>query len=211
MKKVIPIITAGVIAGIIGILVFLQTPMESPEIEKTTESPSSYISSNSALKEKLAEHKIQMSSPIKLSQQEDIKKYCSFFTSEKTQQIVQYCTSTELKDSDGAFLGNVHMVGTISEPKIILALIQTQTMPNLGAVKTVFATVSDVLVCDCWEQQKPGGLEDMGQWIDGLYQFHTSDTKSHSKSNVLRLEGKSLHLELSTNEHGYLWQFFIYS
>jgi hypothetical protein len=209
MKKAIPIIAA--VAGIIGVMIFLQAPPESPEIEKTVETPSLYVLSNSMLKERLAEHKIQMSSPIKLSNQEDIKKYCSFFTSEQKQQIVQYCTSTELKDESGVFLGNIHMVGTTDEPKIILALIQTESTTDLGAVKTVFATLSDVLVCDCWAEQKPGGLADMGQWVDGLYQFHTSNAKPHSKSNVLQLEGKSLQLELSANEQGYLWQFFIYS
>lgn len=210
MKKAIPIIIAGLIAGI-GVLVFLQAPAESPEIEKTIETPSLYVLSNLALKERLAEQHIQMSSPVKLSNQEDIKKYCSFFTSEERQQAIQYCTSTELKDADGAFLGNIHMVGTVNEPKIVMALIQTESTSDLGIVKTVFATVSDVLVCDCWNEKKPGGLDDVGQWVDGLYQFHTSDTKPHSKSNGLPLEGKSLQLELSTNEQGYLWQFFIYS
>lgn len=211
MKKLVPIIVVAVIAGIIGILIFLQAPSEFPEIEQNNETPSLYMSSNLSLKEKLAEHKIQMSSPIKLSNQEDIKKYCSFFTSEEKQQVVQYCTSTELKDADGVFLGNIHMVGTAEEPQIVLALIQTKSDSNLDPVKTVFATVSDVLVCDCWDEQKPGGLADMGQWVDGLYQFHTSDTRPHSKSNLLPLEGRSLQLEMSTNEQGYLWQFFIYS
>jgi hypothetical protein len=90
-------------------------------------------------------------------------------------------------------------------------LIQTNSASDLDEVKTVFATVSDVVVCDCWAEKKPGALDDIGQWVDGLYQFYTSDTKPHSKSNVLPLEGKSLQLELSTNEQGYLWQFFIYS
>lgn len=211
MKKAALIAIAGTIAAVIGVFVFLQTPFEFPELENKDKTQSLYVLSNSLLKEKLAEHKIQMSSPIKLSNPDDIEQYCSFFTSEERQQVVQYCTSTELKDADGAFLGNVHMVGTIEEPKIILALIQTGTTSDLDLIKTVFADITDVLVCDCWAEQKPGGLGDVGQWVDGLYQFHTDGTKPHSKSNVLPLEGKSLQLELSTNEQGYLWQFFIYS
>lgn len=211
MKKAALIAIAGTIAAVISVFVFLQISSQSPELENKDKPQSLYILSNSLLKEKLAEHKIQMSSPIKLSNPDDIEQYCSFFTSEERQQVVQYCTSTELKDADGAFLGNVHMVGTVEEPKIILALIQTGTASDLDLVKTVFADITDALVCDCWAEQKPGGLGDMGQWVYGLYQFHTDGTKPHSKSNVLSLEGKSLQLEMSTNEQGYLWQFFIYS
>lgn len=208
MKKTIPIVSAGVLITIIGIVILLQTPSPQPIIEKT-ESP--YITANSLLKEKLAENQIKMSSPIKLSDPNDIKKYCSFFTSDEKQQLVQYCTSTELKDANDAFLGNIHMVGSADEPKITLALIQTDDSSNLDLIKIVFGIVTDNLVCDCWAQQKPGGLDSIGQWVDGLYQFHQSDAKPHSKSNPIQLGGKSLQLELTANEDGYLWQFFIYS
>jgi hypothetical protein len=196
-----------VVVAIIGSILLLQSP--EPQI---TQKESQYVALNSVLKQKLAEHQIQMSSPIKLSNQDDIKQYCSFFTSEEKQQLVQYCTSTELKDSNNMFLGNIHMVGSIDEPKITLALIQTDnSTAHLDSVKIVFGIVSDSLVCDCWAQKKPGGLDSIGQWVDGLYEFHQSETKSHSKSNPVELEGKSLQLELSTNKDGYLWQFFIYS
>jgi len=186
----------------------MQTPAPEPMLEKIE---SKYVTANSLLKQKLAENQIQMSSPIKLSDPKDVEKYCSFFTSEEKQQLVQYCTSTELKDQNGVFLGNIHMVGTKDEPKIALALIQTDdSASNLDSVKSVFAILSDTLVCDCWAQQKPGGLDNIGQWVDGLYQFHQGDIKPHSKSNPIFLDGKSLQLEITTKEEGYLWQFFIY-
>lgn len=209
MKKIIPIASAGAIAVVIGLIVFLQTPATEPVLEKTG---SKYVEVNLLLKQKLAEHQIKMSSPIKLSEPGDVEKYCSFFTSEEKQQLVQYCTSTELKDQNDAFLGNIHMVGTEDEPKIVLALIQTDNSTSqFDSVKSVFAIVSDNVVCDCWAQQKPGGLDNIGQWVDGLYQFHQGDVKPHSKSNPIFLDGKSLQLEITTNEAGYLWQFFIYS
>jgi hypothetical protein len=208
MKKTTPIISAGVLIVIIGIVILLQTSSPQPVIEKTE---SLYITANSLLKEKLAENQIKMSSPIKLSDPNDIRKYCSFFTSDEKQQLIQYCTSTELKDANDAFLGNIHMVGSADEPKITMALIQTDYPSDLDSVKIIFGIVTDNLVCDCWAQQKPGGLDNMGQWVDGLYQFHQSDAKPHSKSNPIQLGDKSLQLELTTNEGGYLWQFFIYS
>jgi hypothetical protein len=153
-----------------------------------------------------------MSSPIKLQKQEDIKRYCSFFTSEEKQKLVQYCTSTELKDEKGNFLGNIHMVGSYDEPKIILVLIQVDPfMSQIGDVKTIIDTTIQNTVCDCWNEVKPGNLQSTSQWIDGLKEFHLKDTRPHSQSNEITLRGKVLQLELTTNKDGYLWQFFIYN
>lgn len=205
INKKIPYIAAG-IAIILIAAVLLSTNDEVQQIQKT-----SYAEANSLLKQKLAEHEISMSSPIKLQEPDDIKQYCTFFTNAEKQKNIEYCTSTELKDKDGKFLGNVHMVGTSDEPKIVLVLIQTDPlMAQIDSVKTVFDAIIQNLVCDCWHQAKPGNFESTAQWIDGLRQFHLGDTKPHSKSKQLTLEGKSVQLELSTNKDGYLWQLFIY-
>ncbi|MGI0004401.1 MAG: hypothetical protein ACREAX_03790 [Candidatus Nitrosotenuis sp.] len=153
-----------------------------------------------------------MSSPIKLQEPEDIAKYCTFFTSEEKQKLVEYCTSTELKDKAGRFLGNVHMVGSPSEPKITIVLIQTDPfMSQIDSVKIVLDETIQSLVCDCWQQEMPGNFVDTEQWIEGLQQFHLNDTKPHSKSKQLILESKIIQLELTTNKDGYLWQLFIYA
>lgn len=173
---------------------------------------SAYDDTNKVLKQTLEESGISMSSPIKLQREEDIKKYCSFFTSEDKQKLVQYCTSTELKDSAGNFLGNIHMVGSPDTPKIILVLVQVDPfMSQLDSVKTIINATIQNTVCDCWNQVHPGNLQNIGDWIDGLKQFHLQDTKPHSRSNELMLNGKTLQLELTTNKDGYLWQFFIYA
>jgi hypothetical protein len=211
MNKVIPIVICAVIVMLIGITVFVSdfVPTES-QIEQK-EHTSTYLTLNGLIKAKLESQQIQMSSPIKLSKQDDLQKYCSFFTDPTKQDLVQYCTSTELKDINDAFLGNIHMVGSPDEPKIILALVQVnQTMGQIDSVKTIFDATIRSVVCDCWEQQKPGGLENIGQWVDGLQQFHQSDNKPHSKSNELILDGKTIQMELSQNKDGFLWQFFIY-
>lgn len=209
MKKLILIVIPVALAIIFSIVLLTPSNFLGEEFSK---SESKYLKYNEILKEKLSENQIQMSSPIKLSKSDDIKKYCSFFKSEEKQKLVQYCTSTELKDQNGVFLGNIHMVGTRDEPKIILALIQTdKSEGQLGLVKTVFATVSDNIVCDCWSDKKPGGLVDIGQWVDGIYQFHHSDSKPHSKSQPISLAGKSMDLEITSNDDGYMWQLFVYS
>lgn len=205
INKKIPYIAAGV-AIVLMASVLLLLNNGGQQIQKT-----SYVEANSLLKQKLAEHEIFMSSPIKLQEPDDIKRYCTFFTSEEKQKNIEYCTSTELNDKDGKFLGNVHMVGSSDEPKIVLVLIQTDPlMSQIDSVKITVDTVIQNLVCDCWHQVKPDNFESTAQWIDGLRQFHLGDTKPHSKSKQLTLENKSIQLELSTNKDGYLWQLFIY-
>ncbi len=207
MNKMIFPVISGIVIAIIGIVLAVNPLQQEEPMPKM----SGYVESNRILQQNLAKHDLHLSSPIKLSRSEDIEKYCSFFTDEEKQNLVEYCTSTELKDKNDNFLGNIHMVGHVAEPKIIMVLIQTDSeMSQLDSVMTVYDTVVQSLVCDCWTEQKPGNLENIAQWVDGLRQFHLGDTKPHSKSSVVELEGKSLQLELTTNEDGYLWQFFIY-
>ncbi|MEM4253569.1 MAG: hypothetical protein QXE84_08610 [Candidatus Nitrosotenuis sp.] len=152
-----------------------------------------------------------MSSPIKLQKQEDIKQYCTFFTNQEIQKLTEYCTSTEITDRSGIFLGNIHMVGSTYQPKIILTLIQTDPqMSQIESVRTIFETVIQNMVCDCWENVKPDGMGSVSEWVEGLRKFHQGDTQPHSKSKKLVLESKTVQMELTTNKDGYLWQLFIY-
>ncbi len=198
-----------IIAGVAVVLMIFAMFIDGDE-QQTQQNR--YVEDNLVLKQKLAEHGISMSSPIKLQDPEDIAKYCKFFTSAEKQKTVEYCTSTELKDKASRFLGNIHMVGSSGEPKITIALIQTDPfMSEIDSVKIVFDETVQSLVCDCWQQERPDNFADVQEWIEGLRQFHLSDTKPHSKSKQLVLESKTIQLELTTNKDGYLWQLFISS
>jgi len=169
----------------------------------------SYDESNSKLQQKLGFLDISMSSPIKLINRNYLEEFCTFFENEDLQNQVDYCTSTELGDSEGKYLGNIHMVGSRQMPKIILALIQTDPFwQNLDDVKTVYTVVIEDLVCDCWNEVQPGDIETVAAWVDKQRDFHTSDTKPTSKSN-LSLSGMQLQMELTTNTEGYLWKLLI--
>jgi len=169
-----------------------------------------YADANTKLKEALATEDISMSSPVRLKEKTDIDKYCTFFKDKEKQSLVEYCTSTELRDSDGVFLGNIHMIGSPSFPRLVIVLVQVDPlMSQLDSVKTVFSTATETLVCNCWEEKKPGGFETVSSLIDGLYQFHTGDVKPHSQSNQISIEGKSMQIELTTNTQGYLWELLI--
>ncbi|MEX0640813.1 MAG: hypothetical protein WD018_08340 [Nitrosopumilaceae archaeon] len=178
-------------------------PETLPELNFT------YVDSNAKLKESLALHGISMSSLVKLSTIKDIEKFCSFFADKNKQDQVDYCTSTELRDSDGEFLGNIHMVGSRNMPKIVLVLIQTDPfMQDLDEIKSVYDVVIENLVCNCWEDVKPSEIETVSDWVDRYKDFHTSDVKPTSKSN-LSIMGISLQMELTTNTEGYLWKLLI--
>jgi len=169
-----------------------------------------YADANTKLKEALATEDISMSSPVRLKEKTDIDKYCTFFKDKEKQSLVEYCTSTELRDSDVEFLGNIHMIGSPSFPRLVIVLVQVDPlMSQLDSVKTVFSTATETLVCNCWEEKKPGGFETVSSLIDGLYQFHTGDVKPHSQSNQISIEGKSMQIELTTNTQGYLWELLI--
>jgi len=169
-----------------------------------------YTDANAQLKEALSSEGISMSSPVTLKEKTDIDKYCTFLKDKEKQSLVEYCTSTELRDSDGEFLGNIHMIGSPSFPRLVIVLVQVDPlMSQIDSVKTVFSLVTKNLVCNCWEEKKPGGFETVSSLIDGLHQFHTGDVKPHSQSNQISIEGKSMQIELTTNTQGYLWELLI--
>lgn len=168
-----------------------------------------YTDSNISLKQNLEIKEISMSSPVKLVSKPQLNEFCTFFENEELQNQVEYCTSTELRDSEGKYLGNIHMVGTRQMPKIILALIQSDPfLQNLDSVKTVYSVVIEELVCDCWDDIKPSDIQTIAEWVDKQRDFHTSDTKPTSKSH-LTLSGMQLQMELTTNTQGYLWKLLI--
>lgn len=206
LKKVMVVAAALAAAlAVAGYLAFSEPPASMVQEEP-------YDAVNKALKESLAEQEILMSSAIHFKDPAAISKYCTLFSNGTKQSMVEYCTSTEVKDKEGNFLGNIHVVGTKDSPKVLMALMQVDpSMSKFDLVKTMYGEVIDTYVCQCWEDEMPGGFSSSSEWIEGLKQFHSSDTKPHSKSKQLFLHQKVLQLELTTNESGYLWTLLIYS
>lgn len=203
-KKLVYAATGIAITAIISAIISAGSTTDTKNMFST------YENTNKILKQELSKHQVLMSSPIKLKEKEDIDKYCTFFTNDEMQKLVQYCTSTELKDIDGNFLGNIHIVGS-AEPKVVLVLIQTDPfMSEINHVKNVIDITIQKIVCDCWEEARPSNFQSVGDWIESMKDFHLGGTQPHSKSKEIILRDKTLQLELSTNKDGYLWQFFIY-
>ena len=149
-----------------------------------------------------------MSSPIKLDTARGIYTYCNFFTGTE-QQLVEFCTSTELLDSEGDFLGNIHAFGSPEEPKRIMAVIQVDPFLNQKEdAKTVFSVLTDHIVCQCWDEKNDDGLS-MDDWAEAYLTSHIGAGKPTTSSNVISLEDKSIQMKLITNTEGYEWQLLI--
>lgn len=201
-------IGAGIAVLIIALVLVLDKDVEFV-LESSPELDFQYVSANAKLKENLEIYDISMSTPLEFGKPDLIEKYCSFFDDKNKQKLVEYCTSTELRDSEGNFLGNIHMVGSPRLPKLVLVLIQADPFVNeLPEIKSVFGAVIENLVCKCWEEVKPSNINTINEWIDKHQEFHSSAVRPTSKS-TLSLEGKMLQIEITTNTEGYLWKLFV--
>jgi hypothetical protein len=202
-KILIPVISA---IAIIAIIVAFMIPTE----ETTPETLSiSYAESNKEIQSLLEMQNISMSSALKLNGF-SIKQYCTFFADETIQNAIEYCTSTELLDSDGRYLGNIHMVGVSNSPKYVIGVIQADPITSqLDDIKIIYQTMIESLVCDCWKDKKPGGFESVFDWIDAAHAHHLEAKRITSKSEINGLAQKDLLLEITTNTEGYLWKFIV--
>jgi len=164
---------------------------------------------NSQLKDALSGVRVSMSSPLKVSQASAIQKYCTFFDDPRKQGQVEYCTSTELLDENGRFLGNVHMVGTPENPKLVITILEA-SFGEAGRVAAVFDTVIDNTVCDCWEEHSPGGFHSASDWVAALKEFHRQAVhQTTTKSSVLTLDGLKLQTEVTSVEGALVWKLFV--
>ncbi len=171
--------------------------------------PFTYRAANEDLQLLLVGSDIHMSSPLKLNGF-SIAKYCTFFSDRAIQDSIEYCTSTELLDSKGGFLGNIQMVGSNRAPEYVIAAIQVDPAASQsGDLKTVIGTMVDTLVCACWEDRSPGGFATVSDWVDAAQEHHASAAQGTSKSEISGLADRDLLLEVTTNRDGHLWKFVI--
>lgn len=206
MKKIFIITLVSLIAISLVVIIALM-PISENEESKTLSV--SYREVNENIQSELWLHKISMSSALQLNGF-SIKKYCNFFSDESIQNSIEYCTSTELLDSGGKYLGNVHMVGIPGVPKYMIGIIQAD--PQISQkedIKIIYNTMIESLVCHCWNEEKPGGFNSVSDWIDAANNHHLEAKKITSKSVISGLSQNDLVLEITTNTEGYLWKFII--
>ena len=169
-----------------------------------------YETANSDLRAKLITQGINMSRPIRMSTPSDIKTHCNFLSNQTKQAMIEYCTSTEVKDEHGNFLGNLNMVGSPIAPVLVIATgISDPTFGNYKDIKTFFSDVMNETVCQCWAKEKPGGYATLSDMMDGLRAFQLKGKEPNSTTHGVPLAGKHFEIELTTNAQGYLWKLLV--
>jgi hypothetical protein len=213
-KKYVYVGIAAVAIALV-IIVITQSNIISEVKENTTPSNQvafldfSYDEANSDIRSTLISQHINMTHPIRLSSQSDVRQYCNFLTDPTKQALVTYCTSTELKDKEG-FLGNVNMLGTPDVPGIVVVALQSNPMlSNYDDVKTVFGTVVNSTICQCWEKEVPDGFPTLYSLMDKLRDTHLTTKDPTTSTHVIPLGNKHFKIELTTNESGYLWKLLV--
>jgi len=161
------------------------------------------------IKTSLAKQNIFMSSPTAITDH-TIGQYCTFTDDENIQKTVVYCTTTAILDSDGGSLGNINMGGTTDGPIMALAIIDApEIFSKENEINSVFQTMIETLVCDCWEEKQPGDFESISAWLDAAKVKYTQSSKSTLTSKITGLDDKQLVLEITSKDESYLWTLIV--
>jgi len=160
------------------------------------------------IKKSLSTQKIFMSSPIEITDY-TISQYCPYFTD--IQNSIEHCATTAITDINGNSLGNINMGGTIDGPIMALAIIDSSPFldSKQDVVNHVFQTMIETLVCDCWEDRKPGGFESVRIWLDTAAEKYTESTQRTLTSKIEGLENMKLILEITSTNENYLWTLIV--
>jgi len=189
----------------------------SPFTENASEAPSKLVYENDftfydveKIQKSLAANDIYMSTPNAITDHTR-KQYCAFFDEKGFPKTVEYCTTTALVSSNGKPIGNLNLGGTIDDgPIMALGIIDVSSLNSKrDEVRIVFETMVETLVCNCWEQQKPGGIKSVSAWIDTVKEKYIESSKPTLKSKILGMDNKKLILEITSNDESYLWTFII--
>ena len=207
-KRPLPIVCAAAALVILAVLFYPQSTDETPTFPPGEGLGVSYTDVNSQLRLVLKRDGISMSPPIIFDDPVSIRTYCNFFEGEE-QTAIKHCTSTELLDPDGEFLGNVHVFGTPESAKRLMAVIQVDPfLENKDRAKTVFAGMTDSVVCPCWNLKNEDGLS-MDDWAEAYLSSHIAAARISSASNTIHLEDGAVQMRLITNTLGYEWQILV--
>ena len=202
------IMLAAIPAGAaVAVAVLALALMSAPPIPSSPSQPAPGLTYEAidAIRPDLDAYGISVSSPLLMSG-DSAAEYCSFFADGPSPS---HCISTELKGPTGEFLGNIHMVGTASEPDLVLGAFQSNRM---ASQQPQIAEVADAmiqrLVCDCWEDISPGGFGSVNEWVDEVVQRHLAAGDATTTSRIEGLPQPVL-MEATRSEEGHVWKVLV--
>ena len=199
---------------LVGITIIFSLVLFYPELESSNNSKSvsesDFIYSDiDKIQKILTTKNIFISTPTPITDH-TVEQYCTFFDDENIQKFVQYCLTTAISDSEGQHLGNLNMGGNPINPKMALAIIEVPSLDyKLDDSIIIFQTIIDTLVCDCWDEQQPGGFESVSAWINAANQQYDESEQKTLKSKINGLAQKQLVLEITATEESYLWTLIV--
>ncbi len=160
------------------------------------------------IKKSLSTQKIFMSSPVEITDY-TIGQYCPSFAD--IQNLLNHCATTVITDINGNSLGNINMGGTTDGPIMALAIIDSSPFldSKQDTVNYVFQTMIETLVCNCWEEEQPGGFESVSAWLDAAAEKFTESPQSTLTSKIKGLENMNLILKIKSTNENYLWTLII--
>jgi len=152
----------------------------------------------------LSEQNITVSIPVAITDH-TISEYCMIFEN-KLPKKIDYCTTTNVIDSEGNPFGNINMGGSINSPILAIANLETTTLEsNQDDVLTVIEVMIETLVCDCWEEEKSDDdLESISAWLDAVHSFYNDSGQRSVKSQVDDLGTSVITLEVTSTENSIL-------
>ena len=161
------------------------------------------------IEDSLSEKNIFMSTPSPVTDH-TIENYCAI--RDDILSTITYCTTTAIQGPDGKSLGNISMGGVPDNPIMAIALVESSPFVNSKSdeVETVFETMVESLVCDCWNEKQPGGFESITAWINAAEtKYSESSQNIPLKSTVTGLGDETLILEITYKNDSYLWTLII--
>lgn len=152
----------------------------------------------------LSEQNITVSIPVAITDH-TISQYCMIFEN-KLPQKINYCTTTNVIDSEGNPFGNINMGGNTNSPILAIANLETTTLEsNQDDVLAVIEVMIETLVCDCWEEEKSDDdLESISAWLDAVHSFYNDSGQRSVKSQVDDLGTSVITLEVTSTENSIL-------
>ena len=161
------------------------------------------------IKASLSEQNIFMSIPTPVTDH-TIGNYCAI--RDDILSAINYCTTTAIQGSDGRSLGNISMGGTPDNPIMAIALVESSPFldSKSNEIEIVFESMVESLVCDCWNEKQPGGLESVSAWLDAAKITYAESSQTVPlKSTITGLGDETLILEITTKNDSYLWTLIV--
>ncbi|MEW6043068.1 MAG: hypothetical protein AB1608_02285 [Thermoproteota archaeon] len=144
----------------------------------------------------------------------EVLKDCRVFIEWEKQRNVRTCydatiyqTQEEKYNISGTIkyvqvpVGTVIVAGAGLYPSwVLVEVTATDDIDSVFLPLGIFQEAIKAYVCDCWQQEEPGGYYDLGTFMVEMYNYHTSNNNFISQSPVLELNSRRIQIQVMSEE-----------